>query len=128
MNIRPTAHDITFDFKDSCNCCGTRRNPTDQVYVTRRGVVERFRIDKAANIDEAIRHAVENVQNHLDAICEYQGVDPSVVLEKLVEEGIDLKKPAPLTTEMVFRINRVVSQTFESHPNPTAGGSAIGRV
>lgn len=62
--VNATARDISFDFKDSCNCCSC--DDEFPVYVNTQGVVEKFNPQKAQDEREALRRSI----SHLRAIIE----------------------------------------------------------
>ena len=121
MHVQPQARDIIFDFKDSCNCCGRRPDPTRQVYVSRRGTVETFKRSKAPDVDQAVRNALENVQSTIAEVAARYQADPAEVICRLRDEhGIDLRRIAPLTAGTIHRINSAVMEVLESPKTPSA--------
>lgn len=120
MSVSTQFRDVKFDFTDSCNCCWKRR-PTQatQVYVNRHGEVRRFELRRGDSVDIAQAHAMENLQNHLQEICDHFHVNTHYVIDKLRERaGIDLRTPAPLTLGTVRKIESVATEILNSPDTP----------
>ena len=72
LSIKPTARDLVFSFKDSCNCCNysacCKPNPPSQqrVYITSIGFVERYSSVKVFFSTNGKTKAFERSISHLN--------------------------------------------------------------
>lgn len=119
VSVSPQARDITFDFRDSCNCCTSCKPRKPQAYyVNSQGQLEPYSTRKARyNTTQAFNRAISNLNVTLERrVISFDG-DPSVFQRKADAILASIYSLQTISPSHIEAINALMLEYFQEKAN-----------